>query len=148
MSELAEKINRLFETFTKPDGSEYTYREVEDGTNRAVTAAYVWRLRTGKAENPGYRVLAALCRFFEVSITYFFSEEPEAEVYVKELRLARALHEEGVAHLARRAGELDEEGRNAVLEMIEYVRKAQGLSSKFNGEEQPRHNRQDAGDPG
>lgn len=127
MSDLAEKIDRLFKTFTKPDGSEYTYREVEEGTGNAVTAAYVWRLRTGKADNPGYRVLAALCRFFGVSITYFFSDEPEAEAYVKDLRLARALREAGVEQIALRASELDEDSRQDVLKIIEYVRKAQGL---------------------
>jgi len=135
MSELAEKIDRLFKSFTKPDGSEYTYREVEEGTGNAITAAYVWRLRTGKADNPGYRVLAALCHFFGVSITYFFSDEPEAEAYVEDLKLAKALRKTGVEQIALRAGDLDEDSQQDVLRIIEYVRKAQGLENPKEGDQ-------------
>jgi hypothetical protein len=41
-----------------------------------------------------------------------------------------------VQHIALRAGDLDEAGKRAVLEMIEYVRKAQGLQSELNDRDQ------------
>jgi len=131
MSTMAEKVDLLFKTFTKPDGKEFAYPEVEEGTNKAVTGAYVWKLRTGKAENPGHRVLKALSDFFGVPVSYFF-EEQVSEEYVQDLRLAAELRKAGVAHLALRASDLDEAGKRAVLEMIEYVRKAQGLESAHN----------------
>jgi len=136
MSTLARKIDLLFKNFKKPDGQEFTYQEVEEGTNKAVTGAYVWKLRTGKAENPGYRVLKALSDFFGVSVSYFFDEQEPSEEYVQKLRLAAELHKAGVAHIALRASDLDEAGRRAVLEMIEYVRKAQGLQSALNDRDQ------------
>lgn len=136
MSTLAKKIDLLFKNFKKPDGQEFTYQEVEEGTNKAVTGAYVWKLRTGKAENPGYRVLKALSDFFGVSVSYFFDEQEPSEEYVQKLRLAAELHKAGVAHIALRASDLDEAGRRAVLEMIEYVRKAQGLQSALNDRDQ------------
>ena len=131
MSNLAEKIDLLFKTFRKPDGSQYTYQEVEEGTGKAITGAYVWKLRTGKAENPSYKVLKALSDFFQVPVSYFFEEEVSEE-YLQNLKLATQLREAGVQHIALRAGDLDEAGKRAVLEMIEYVRKAQGLESELN----------------
>jgi transcriptional regulator with XRE-family HTH domain len=135
MTTLAEKIDLLFKTFRKPDGSQYTYQEVEEGTNKAVTGAYVWKLRTGKAENPSYKVLKVLSDFFEVPVSFFFEEEVSEE-YLQNLKLATQLREDGVQHIALRAGDLDEAGKRAVLEMIEYVRKAQGLQSELNDRDQ------------
>jgi len=131
MTTLAEKIDLLFKNFTHRDGKEFTYQEVEEGTDRAVTGAYVWKLRTGKAENPGYRVLKALSDFFDVPVTYFF-EEQVTEEYVQNLKLAADLQKTGVADIALRASDLNETGKETILGMIEYVRKAQGLKSALN----------------
>ena len=46
-----------------------------------------------------------------------------------DVRLARELRQAGVADLALLAAELDEKGRAAVMEMLEYVRRAQGASA-------------------
>jgi transcriptional regulator with XRE-family HTH domain len=134
MTTLAEKIDLLFKTIKKPDGSQYTYQEVEEGTGKAITGAYVWKLRTGKAENPSYKVLKVLSDFFEVPVSFFFEEV--SEEYLQNLKLATQLREDGVQHIALRAGDLDEAGKRAVLEMIEYVRKAQGLQSELNDRDQ------------
>jgi len=135
MTTLAEKIDLLFKTFKKPDGSQYTYQEVEEGTGKAITGAYVWKLRTGKAENPSYKVLKVLSDFFQVPVSFFFEEEVSEE-YLQNLKLATQLREAGVQHIALRAGDLDEAGKRAVMEMIEYVRKAQGLQSELNDRDQ------------
>ncbi len=126
MSTLADKIDLLFKTFTKPDGREYTYNEVGEGSG--VNSSYLWRLRTGKATNPGHRVLAALSEFFQVPPAYFFEEEMEEE-YLEDLKLAQRLREEGIDRIALRASGLDEEGKRRILDMIEYIRKARGLDS-------------------
>jgi transcriptional regulator with XRE-family HTH domain len=135
MTTLAEKIDLLFKTFKKPDGSQYTYQEVEEGTNKAITGAYVWKLRTGRAKNPSYKVLKVLSDFFQVPVSFFFEEEVSEE-YLQDLKLATQLREAGVQHIALRTGDLDEAGKRAVLEMIEYVRKAQGLQSELNDRDQ------------
>jgi len=135
VSSLAEKIDLLFKTFKQPDGSEYTYQEVEEGTGKAITGAYVWKLRTGRAKNPSYKVLKVLSDFFQVPVSFFFEEEVSEE-YLQDLKLATQLREAGVQHIALRAGDLDEAGKRAVLEMIEYVRKAQGLESELNDRDQ------------
>ncbi|RMH39083.1 MAG: XRE family transcriptional regulator [Gammaproteobacteria bacterium] len=134
MADLAEKIDLLFRTFTRPDGREYTYKEVELGTQKAVTDAYVWKLRMGQATNPSYRVLRALAAFFQVPLTYFFEDDLSPE-YLEDLKLAAALRDSQVAEIALRVADLDERGLQAVREMVEYVRKAQGLNSTIQDEE-------------
>jgi transcriptional regulator with XRE-family HTH domain len=125
---LAERLERLFKTFRRKDGKEYTYKDIEAGTGKAVTAPYVWKLRTGEAKNPSIRILRALSEFFGVPMTYFVEDTSEEEL--ANLKLAAELRDPNVARIALRARDLDEDGQRAILEMIEYVRKAQGLDKE------------------
>ena len=117
----SEKLDHLFKTVIKPDGTEYTYEEVEEGTGKAMTASYIWRLRTGKARNPGYRVIKALSDFFNVEPNYFFRDGTTEESLARS-NLAKRLEIAGVEGIALRASEMDEAGKQALLEMIEYIR--------------------------
>jgi len=63
-----ERLNHLFTS------SRATYRDVIDGTGGVVREAYLWQLRTGRAINPSYKVIAALASYFNVSPGYFFGE--------------------------------------------------------------------------
>ncbi|HIP70477.1 MAG TPA: hypothetical protein EYH05_03675 [Anaerolineae bacterium] len=123
--EFARRLDELFKTCTKPDGSEYSYEEVQNGTGKAVTSAYIWRLRTGKATNPGLGVIKALSRFFGVSPSYFVREDPaKAQAMVRaqaNANLAARLEDDAVKDIALRASELDEEGKQALLNMIDYI---------------------------
>ena len=121
MDSLADKIDQLFQTRTRADGRQYSYQDVEQGTDHAVTAAYVWKLRTGAATNPGYRVLEALAHFFHVPMDYFAAETPISDTQLQHLKLAAELDKAGVAQIALRASQLDERGRRAVLDMLDYV---------------------------
>jgi transcriptional regulator with XRE-family HTH domain len=130
-SDFARRLDFLFKTVTKPDGSEYSYEDVQQGTNKAVTAAYVWRLRTGKATNPGYWIIKALSDFFGVDPNYFFQDEEKAKTIIEErvnTNLAERFQDSSVRNVALRASELDEAGRQAILGMIEYI--LQGKETK------------------
>jgi len=120
---LAERIDRLFRTYLSPRGREYTYREVAaaisggDGARRngeAISAAYVWGLRTGVKDNPTMRHLQALARFFEVSPSYFFDGEL-TEFPETDMRLLAASRRETLRRLAVTLLGLSEESMNAVL---------------------------------
>jgi transcriptional regulator with XRE-family HTH domain len=125
--DFAQRLDDLFKRFTHPDGQEYSYEEVQNGTGKAVTAAYIWRLRTGKATNPGYWVIKALSDFFGVNPNYFFENETEASETLSEqdnVDLAERFQESSIKDIALRASELDEAGRHAILDMIDYILKA------------------------
>ena len=129
--ELAEKLDLLFENFRRPDGKKYSYLDVQNGTDGAMTAGYVWKLHTGKGTNPSYKTLEAICRFFDVPIDYFASDETVSpERYARELKIARALRKAGVEQVALRVSDLDEAARRDIMAMIEYARRAQGLKGE------------------
>lgn len=122
--DFAQRLDNLFKQFTHPDGREFSYEEVQNGTGKAVTAAYIWRLRTGKATNPGYWVIKALSDFFGVDPSYFFQEGRQAAEMVNKqanVNLADRFQESSVKDIALRASELDEAGRQAILGMIDYI---------------------------
>lgn len=73
----AQKLEHLFQTRLKPDGSEYSEVEIEVATAQAVTHSYIYRLRKGLSQNPSYEKIKALASFFKVSPGYFFDEKAE-----------------------------------------------------------------------
>lgn len=126
-NDFAHRLDYLFRTITKPDGTEFSYEEVQNGTGKAVTAAYIWRLRTGKAANPGYWVIKALSDFFEVDPNYFFQEPETAQSLADDranVALAARFKDEQVKAIALRASELDNAGKQTLLDMIDYILKS------------------------
>jgi len=97
MKTLAELVDDLFRTHRRPDGREYTYKEVTVALGGVVEPSHLSKLRTGKITNPGRETLLSLCRFFNIRPTYFFPEldslpsssnYPEVATQVNSLRLA------------------------------------------------------------
>lgn len=74
MGTVAELIEQLFKTHKRPDGREYTHKDVSVALNGAIDPSYLSKLRNGKITNPGRESLLALCRFFKVAPSYFFPE--------------------------------------------------------------------------
>src|SRR5690349_5222471 len=74
MKTVAELVDDLFHTHRKPDGREYTHKEVSLALGGAVEPSHLSKLRTGKIPNPGRETLLALCHFFQVQPSYFFPE--------------------------------------------------------------------------
>jgi transcriptional regulator with XRE-family HTH domain len=117
-------LDHLFTTVTHPNGCEYTYEEVENGTQRAVSAYYVWRLRTGRANNPSYRVINVLSHFFGVTPAYFFHRDKQVEDRVGDMvqnNLVNCLHDPLVFEIIQRASRLNEKGRQAVLLALDFL---------------------------
>jgi transcriptional regulator with XRE-family HTH domain len=71
----AEKLERLFQEKTKPDGTPYTPSDILDATHGFLTRAYLWKLRTGNATNPGLKVIQGLADAFGVHPGYFFEND-------------------------------------------------------------------------
>ncbi len=129
----AEKLNTLFETKTKPDGARYTQEELIRASGGALTRVYLWKLRTGRATNPGLSVVKAIADFFGVGVDYFFEESPRKTTPPTDL--VEQVSKNGLAtQIAMRSTKLDEEGKKKVLEMIDYIL---SLSGKPGSTENP-----------
>jgi len=110
--DFAQKLERLFEEVRKPNGKRFTQAEVVEGTGGILTRVYLWKLRTGKALNPGFHIVRAITDFFGVDPGYFFesqaaSELPPSGRYIQEI--------------TQRASRLDDRGRKMILDLIDYI---------------------------
>jgi transcriptional regulator with XRE-family HTH domain len=126
---LAEKIDHLFAT-VRPAKGEYTYDEVAKAIagrgGPTISSVYIWQLRKGQRDNPTKRHLEALAGFFGVSPAYFFDEE-EARRIDAQLELLTAMRDAQVRQVALRSSGLSTESLRAIADMVERVRKLEGL---------------------
>lgn len=123
---LATKLNKLFSTVRRPDGAEHGNEEVanwcRDRTGESFSRTYLWQLRAGKRTNPTLRHLEALAAFFDMPLAYF-GDDDQAEHLQHELDLLAALRNSNVKRVALRAVDLSPNGTDAVLELIEEIRR-------------------------
>ena len=120
----AVKLNRLFEEKLKPDGSAYTQMEVIAQTKDVLSRVQLWKLRTGQAVNPGIQVIQALADFFRVEPSYFFGHEsPEIDEQAQK-------QNEFIEKVALRSYDLDENGKQAVIYMIDSILKSKKENKK------------------
>ena len=126
---LAEKLDHLFAT-VHPAKGEYTHQQVADAILEAggptISATYLWQLRNGKRDNPTMRHLEALSMFFGVPPTYFFDDEVTERIDA-ELELLASLRDASVRQIALRAAGLSKESIGTIVDMIDRVRKLEGL---------------------
>ncbi|WP_211359960.1 helix-turn-helix domain-containing protein [Actinocorallia herbida] len=104
---------------------------IERITGEKVSHNTLWRLRTGKSDNPTKRVLEGLAAFFGVSPAYFF-EEGESTGIRNQIELLSVLREAGIHGVQLRTFfDLSPAGREMVAEMI--VRTAE-IESSYRGD--------------
>jgi transcriptional regulator with XRE-family HTH domain len=116
----ATKLNRLFADRRKPDGTQYTQTEVAEASNGMLNRVYLWRLRKGKAPNPGMREIQFLASFFGVDPSYFFeSDETKAASVIENLKRDAMINQ-----IALRSSELDDGGKQTILLMIDSILKS------------------------
>ena len=130
--DIAKRLDLLFRTVTKKGGKEHSYREIEKLAGGATSSTTIWKLRTGRTRNPSLKTLQALGTAFQVPVAFFFDEDVTPEDVLKYRHQYRS--EQMVDQIALRSYDLDDEGKQAVLDMITWVRKAQGLD---NNKEEP-----------
>lgn len=127
---LAERLEYLFRTVREPGRREYSNEEVAAAIVRdqgvAISASYIWYLRTGQRDNPTFKHLNALARFFGVPPAYFFDHGTGARVEA-ELALLTAMKDVGVRDVALRAAGLSPKSLEAITDVISRVRELEGL---------------------
>ncbi|KUO04557.1 hypothetical protein [Streptomyces caeruleatus] len=128
--ELKDRLNQLFDAVHPPDRGPYSNAEVaelmaERGLE-TVSDTYLWMLRTGKRDNPTKRHLEALAAFFGVSPAYWFDDQV-AEKTAQELKLLAMLRDSRMQSVLLRLSDVSADGKDAVLGLVEGVRKMEGL---------------------
>ncbi|MCC9312432.1 helix-turn-helix domain-containing protein [Kitasatospora sp. RB6PN24] len=127
---LAVRLDDLFKT-VRPKGKHWTNAEVAEELKRLnpdlkVGGVYLSQLRTGKRSNPTPDLLAALARFFGVSVAYFFDDQVAASV-LNQVAAIEALRQAGVRAVAMRAAGMKKENLQAITAIMDQYREMQGL---------------------
>jgi transcriptional regulator with XRE-family HTH domain len=122
LPDLAAKIDHLFTTVFPAGRGPYTYKEVAEGiekvTGEPVSDTTLWKLRTGKANNPTKRIIEGLAAFFGVNPAYFFDDETARQVG-DEIRLLALLRDSGVRGAQLRSFvDLSPEARDMIAQLI------------------------------
>jgi transcriptional regulator with XRE-family HTH domain len=120
--DISERVDLLFRTILDEDGQEYSYRQIEKLAGGEVSATSIWKLRIGKTKNPGQKMIRALSKAFRVPVNYFFDEVVSRE-NVPQYRDEYRDSEKIVGQIALRAGQLNGEGQEAILNLIAYIQK-------------------------
>nr|WP_206442222.1 helix-turn-helix transcriptional regulator [Streptomyces boncukensis] len=127
---MSVRLDDLFRT-VRPQGRHWTNAEVaaelkEINPDLRVGGVYLSQLRTGKRANPSPDLLAALARFFGVSVAYFFDEQVAKSV-LAEVSAVEAMRQVGVRAVAMRAAGMREENLQAITAIMDQYRQMQGL---------------------
>ncbi|MFE9695370.1 XRE family transcriptional regulator [Streptomyces sp. NPDC006270] len=127
---LMDRLNRLFDTVHPPDRGPFSNAEVAELMEKRglgkLSAQYLWLLRTGQRDNPTKRHLEALAGFFGVDPAYWF-DDAVAEKTVQELELLALLRDAKIKNVLLRLSDVSADGKDAVLGIVESVRKSEGL---------------------
>lgn len=115
----AERLEHLFQTVKPPTKKRYSSQDVadaisNDATDLSIAASYIHSLRKGAKDNPSYKHIIALAKFFKVPPAYFF-EEPDVAIT------------DAVRDQAIRTDGLSDDAVNAIRTMVKSARALQGL---------------------
>lgn len=127
---LSDRLNRLFERIPSPTRQLYTNAAAAAELTEAgtpITAMYMGELRSGKKDNPSFKVLAGIARMFGVKLDYFTDDSYAAEIdrQINQLILARDNRIEG---MMTRVTDLSDEGIENLDGIIRQIRKLEGLT--------------------
>ena len=75
--QIAQKFERLLETYRHPDGRRWSGQEIDEATHGVVTRSYVTNLRKGRIENPGFEKLRAIAKVMGFSPELWFEQTPD-----------------------------------------------------------------------
>ena len=117
---LSEKLQILFD-YGESRGISSAYRAIAEATGENATN--IRKIHRGENINPGFKILRALVRYFGVGLSYFdFDTRAGIEAYLAQFAPAKAVDD-----IKLRANGMSEEGLAAVRNMLDFVRKAEGL---------------------
>ncbi len=117
---LPDKIDLLFR-YGADRGISSAYRAIAEATGE--NANNIRKIHRGENRNPGLRTLLALSEYFHIDLAYFNRKtRADCERYLVDVA-QKLLTDE----IQQRASGMSETGLEAVRNMMDFVRKAEGL---------------------
>ena len=129
-SDLAVKLNKLFEVMRKPSLPQLSNvaaaEAITKQTGVSISSAYLWQLRNGMKTNPTVQHLRAIADFFGVPASYLIDRDTDQKIDAQ-LTLLQALRDSGVRDLAMRAHGLTPQALNSLAAMVDHARQLEQL---------------------
>lgn len=105
-----------------PKTNDEVVKAIRAATGEDMSRATIWKLRTGRSDNPTLKTLTALRAFFRLPSIGYFDEGEESESIGDQVVLLALLRENGVDRRALRSlAELSPDGRAVIVDMIDSV---------------------------
>jgi len=127
----AEKLDHLFRTIHPAGRGPYSYNEVagaiRERGSATISPQYLWLLRRGERDNPTIQHVEAIADFFGVPAAYFLDDERSARID-EELAALAAFRDASVRQVALRAAGLSTQSLGVIQDVIDQVRRLEGLS--------------------
>src|ERR671917_2114504 len=76
---IAQKFERLLDTYRHADGRRWSGQEIDEATDGIVTRSYVTNLRKGRIENPGYEKMRTIAKAMGFPPEMWFEEDLGSE---------------------------------------------------------------------
>lgn len=125
--EVAEKVNWLFESFRKPDGTAYSNKDVEDWSKSKesgddiapIEQSWVWKLAHAQAARPSLPSLRTISSFFGVDASFWV--KPLGEELKKQALLEGS--GEQVKTVALKLVDLSPQSLGIVSDLVDSIRR-------------------------
>lgn len=128
---MAERLDLLFRTVPRRDDSSqfHTSTSVAGELKKHgidVTPTHIRALRTGRRNNPSFRLLAGLADLFQVPIDYFVDDTVSKEIQ-DSLETLVAIRDTEVQQVMLRAHGVSSESLDSVMNLLDQIRRIEGL---------------------
>lgn len=130
---LAERLDTLFQTVPQADNptklhSSASVAEALGEQGISVTPNHIRALRSGRRDNPSFRLLMGLAELFRVPLDYFVDESAAEEIR-ESLDALVAMRDTGVEQVMLRAHGVSSESLGSVLTLLDQIRRIEGLDA-------------------
>ncbi|MFD6197760.1 helix-turn-helix transcriptional regulator [Mycobacteroides salmoniphilum] len=135
MPDFSQRLSHLFATVHPAGRGPYSLNEVVAALGQRgveVSSPYLSLLRKGERSNPAPDIVTALAEFFQVSPAYFYDADYAASVN-RDLDWLVQLRDSKVREIAQRSYALSENSRQAIADMVDHLRKVEGIPDKEAG---------------
>jgi transcriptional regulator with XRE-family HTH domain len=123
---VAEKVEWLIQNMwpvdqPPPKTNVDTAKAISSATGEEMSHASIWKLRTGRTDNPTLKTLKALRAFFKIPSIGYFDDGEAAESVDDQVTLLALLRKGIGLDVLRRLAELSPDNREMVVGMIDTV---------------------------